>query len=163
MCRAWRKWEGFVCARILYIGQECSPGIQSLPVQPRDKLARTGLSKGRNKSSPMDVAFKECVFSSNLKSEFSKPCGPDMEQCFGRQIASAFLLHRSRESPGTSPSWKHCWRSPRVSLTHGDHPFCCDAFPQVVVGNRTRPLMVSWQIQGLCPLGAASANQWFSF
>lgn len=85
-----------MCAHILYIEQECSPGIQSLPVQPRDKLARTGLSKGRNKSSPMDVAFKECVFSSNLKSEFSKPCGPDTELHLRRQIESAFLLHRSR-------------------------------------------------------------------
>lgn len=85
-----------MCARILYIEQECAPGIQSLPVQPHDKLARTSLSMGKNKSSPMDIAFKECVFSSNLKSDFSKPCGPDTELCFRRQIESAFLLHRSR-------------------------------------------------------------------
>lgn len=85
-----------MCARILYVKQECTPGIQCLPVQPHDKLARTGLSMGSNKSSPMDIAFKECAFSSNLKSEFSKPGGPDMEPCFRRQIESAFLLHRSR-------------------------------------------------------------------
>lgn len=85
-----------MCARILYIEWECTPGIWSLPVQPRDKLARTSLSMGKNKSSPMDIAFKECAFSSNLKSEFSKPSGPDTELYFRRQIESAFLLHRSR-------------------------------------------------------------------
>lgn len=95
--QAWcAVFGGFLCARVLYIGQECNPGIQSLPVQPQDKLARTDLSMGKNESSPMDTAFKECVFSSDLKSEFSKPCGPDMEPCFRRQIQSAFLLHRSR-------------------------------------------------------------------
>lgn len=96
MCSVWRKSEGFVCAHILYIGQECTPGIQSLPVQSHDKLARASLSMGKNKSSPMDIAFKECVFSSNLKNDFSKACGPDTELCFRRQIESAFLLHRSR-------------------------------------------------------------------
>lgn len=96
MCSVWRKSEGFVCAHILYIGQECTPGIQSLPVQSHDKLARASLSMGKNKSSPMDIAFKECVFSSNLKNDFSKACGPDTELCFRGQIESAFLLHRSR-------------------------------------------------------------------